>query len=150
MPDLVDETAVAVSEPSTVARTRAKEATVRSHVMRAQGRRDAVGRAIAYMHENLDNSRLNLDNVAAAAGLSRYYFTRLFRALTGNTPMRYLTHLRMERAKHILATTDLRTDDVRAKVGFRSRGSFGKRFHDVVGVPPTVHRAHARAEGAEG
>lgn len=83
---------------------------------------------------------LDLAALASAAGLSKYHFLRAFTAAYGETPMRYLTRRRIERAQDLLRTANLTVTEVSALVGFDSLGSFTSRFTALVGVSPTRHR----------
>ena len=79
---------------------------------------------------------LDLDALAAAAGLSKYHFLRLFRATYGRTPAAYLSERRIERAQDLLRATNLTVTEVCHAVGFTSLGSFSSRFRAVVGESP--------------
>jgi AraC-like DNA-binding protein len=86
---------------------------------------------------------IDLDTLAAKAGCSRYHFLRSFRTAYGETPGRYLTRRRIERAKDLLRSANLTVTEVCWLVGFSSLGSFSSRFHELVGVPPSVYRDQA-------
>ena len=103
-------------------------------------RRLALARA--YMDEHFDAS-LDLAQIAAQASFSRYHFLRLFRASFDQTPHQYLTGLRIERAKQLLAAGDLSVTEVCLAVGFDSLGSFSVLFRRHVGHAPSVFRARA-------
>jgi AraC-like DNA-binding protein len=83
---------------------------------------------------------LNLDDMAAAAGFSRYHFAREFRGVFGETPRAYLSRRRVERAKDLLAHANLTVTEVCMVVGFASLGSFSRRFRELVGCSPTEYR----------
>jgi AraC-like DNA-binding protein len=88
---------------------------------------------------------LDLDAIAAAAGYSRYYFVRAFRAAYGETPGQYLSRRRVERAQELLRSVNLTVTEVCHLVGFSSLGSFSGRFRELVGVSPSqFQRAAAR------
>lgn len=80
---------------------------------------------------------LDLDALAAEAGLSKYHFHRLFKATYGRTPAAYLSERRIERAQDLLRATNLTVTEVCHAVGFSSLGSFSSRFRAVVGESPT-------------
>src|SRR5689334_13702151 len=105
-------------------------------------RRLALARA--YMDEHFDAS-LDLAQIAAQASFSRYHFLRLFRASFDQTPHQYLTGLRIERAKQLLAAGDLSVTEVCLAVGFDSLGSFSTLFRRHVGQAPSVYRGRAFA-----
>lgn len=83
---------------------------------------------------------LNLDDMAAAAGFSRYHFVREFRVVFGETPGAYLSRRRVERAKDLLVHANLTVTEVCMLVGFSSLGSFSRRFRELVGCSPSEYR----------
>lgn len=106
------------------------------HLRRA---RDLVDRSYA--------DPLDLDALAAEAGLSRYHFVRTFADTYGDTPMRYLTRRRIERAQDLLRSANLTVTEVCMMVGFASLGSFSSRFRELVGESPTQYRDRWSATG---
>jgi len=90
---------------------------------------------------------LNLDRLAAVAGVSKYHFARCFEATYGATPMRYLTRRRIERAQDLLRAANLTVTEVCMLVGFSSLGSFSTRFRQLVGEGPVAYRARWSARG---
>ena len=84
---------------------------------------------------------LDLDQISRQACLSRYHFLRLFRQVFDRTPHQYLTERRIQRAKELLASSQLSVTDVCFEVGFESLGSFSTLFHRHVGRPPISYRA---------
>jgi AraC-like DNA-binding protein len=85
--------------------------------------------------------RLDVDDMARAAGLSRAHFSREFRAAFGESPHSYLLTRRMERAAALLRNTDRSVADVCLSVGLQSVGSFTTSFKRTYGVTPTAYRA---------
>ena len=90
---------------------------------------------------------LDLGGLAASAGVSKYHFLRCFAATYGQTPARYLTERRIERAQDLLRATNLTVTEVCHLVGYTSLGSFSSRFRDLVGVSPSDYQARY-ADGA--
>ena len=84
---------------------------------------------------------LGVDDMAAAAGLSRAHFSREFRREFGESPHQYLLTRRMERAAWLLRATDRSVADVCFSVGLASVGSFTTSFSRTYGVSPTAYRA---------
>jgi AraC-like DNA-binding protein len=84
---------------------------------------------------------LDVDDLAAAAGLSRAHFSREFRRAFGESPHAYLLTRRLERAAALLRTTDRSVADVCLSVGLQSIGSFTTSFNRMFGVSPTAYRA---------
>lgn len=106
----------------------------------------SVERAIELMRERMPDP-LDLKALAHAALLSPYHFNRIFRAVTGVPPGRFLTALRMAEARRLLLTTDLRVTDACYAVGFKSLGTFTSRFRELVGIPPLTLRALSETHG---
>jgi len=87
---------------------------------------------------------LGLDELAAAARVSRFHFARAFRRSTGASPHRWLVARRLDRACDLLATTDHPVADVAVQVGFRSHSHFGHVFRAATGATPTAYRRALR------
>lgn len=90
---------------------------------------------------------LDLAQLAWVAGVSRFHFARCFEATYGETPIRYLTRRRIERAQDLLRVANLTVTEVCTTVGFASLGSFSSRFHELVGESPTAYRDRWAARG---
>ncbi len=86
---------------------------------------------------------LDLDRLAAEAGLSRYHFVRSFARVYGDTPHRYLVGRRMERARAMLRRGGRSVTEVCFAVGFRSVGSFSAAYRRYAGETPRQTRAAA-------
>jgi AraC-like DNA-binding protein len=84
---------------------------------------------------------LGVDDMAAAAGLSRAHFSREFRRTFGESPHAYLLTRRLERAAALLRTTDRSVAEVCLEVGLQSLGSFTTSFSRTYGMSPTAYRA---------
>ena len=84
---------------------------------------------------------LGVQDLAAAAGLSRAHFSREFRQTFGESPHAYLLTRRLERAAALLRGTDRGVADICFSVGLKSVGSFTTSFTRTYGVSPTAYRA---------
>jgi len=84
---------------------------------------------------------LEVDDLAAAAGLSKAHFSREFRRAFGESPHAYLLTRRLERAAALLRNTDRSVADICLSVGLRSIGSFTTSFSRTFGLSPTAYRA---------
>src|SRR5919112_1963718 len=84
---------------------------------------------------------LTVDDLAAAAGLSRAHFSREFRRAFGEPPHAYLLTRRLERAAALLRTTDHSVAEICFSVGLASVGSFTTSFTRTFGKSPTAYRA---------
>ena len=83
----------------------------------------------------------DVDDLAAAAGLSRAHFSREFRRAFGESPHAYLLTRRLERAAALLRSTDHSVAEICFSVGLQSLGSFTTSFTRTYGVSPTAYRA---------
>ena len=84
---------------------------------------------------------LDVDELAAAAGLPRAHFSREFRRAFGESPHAYLLTRRLERAAALLRSTDHSVADICLSVGLTSLGSFTTSFTRTYGMPPAAYRA---------
>jgi len=100
---------------------------------------NAVERAISIMWDRY-HEPLSLDAMADSAYLSRFYFSRLFRSTTGTTPGRFLTAIRLYKAKNLLLETEMSVTDIAYGVGYNSLGTFISRFTRSVGISPARYR----------
>ena len=89
---------------------------------------------------------LDIDQIAERAYFSRYHFIRAFRRTFYETPHQYLTRKRIEKAKELLALSDLSVTEICFTVGFESLGSFSMLFHRAVGWSPSVYRERVLAQ----
>lgn len=100
------------------------------HLLRAKDLADA------HFSEALD-----VDDLAAAAGLSRAHFSRVFRRAFGVSPHAYLLTRRLERAAAMLRNTDNPVTEICLAVGLQGLGSFTTSFKRTYGLTPTAYRA---------
>ncbi len=86
------------------------------------------------------SENISLDDMAAVAGLSRKYFCKFFKDMTGTTPVSYLMAYRVERAARKLLSTDLSVTQIAFDCGFADVSYFIKTFKAYRGVPPAEYR----------
>lgn len=86
----------------------------------------------------LDDSRV--PDLARQVGMTRRDLERKFRKLLGRTPQEEIIRVRVERAKHLLTTTDLSVATVGENSGFRESKYFCHVFRKKVGMPPGAYR----------
>jgi AraC-like DNA-binding protein len=75
--------------------------------------------------------------------MSAGHLSREFRLAYGESPYSYLMTRRIERAMALLRRGDLSVTEVCFEVGCSSLGTFGSRFAELVGMPPSTYRRHA-------
>jgi AraC-like DNA-binding protein len=84
---------------------------------------------------------LEVEDLAAAAGLSKAHFSREFKQAFGESPHAYLLTRRLERAAALLRATDRSVADICFSVGLQSVGSFTTSFTRTFERSPTAYRA---------
>jgi len=88
-------------------------------------------------------SRVLLEHAAREACFSEFHFHRLFRTAFGETPHDFLTRLRMERARQLLASQRIVTE-ICFEVGYESLGSFSAKFRAQFGRSPVEFQKEVR------
>jgi AraC-like DNA-binding protein len=88
---------------------------------------------------------LHVEDLAAAAHMSPFHFSRVFKLATGESPHAYLTRRRVERAKELLAESGLPLVHVASAVGFQTQGHFTEVFRRHTGATPRRFRLAALA-----
>ena len=91
------------------------------------------------MHDNCGRE-FALAEIAASVFVSEFHFARLFKKITGTAPHAYLAAIRIERARKLLAETDLALTEIGAKVGYNSQSHFTKIFREATGFTPHQYR----------
>lgn len=93
-----------------------------------------------YIEKNYDNEDLSLNRVAAEVNLSPNHFSTIFGQESGETFVEYLTRIRMEKAKQLLRTTQMRTTDIAFAVGYRDAHYFSYLFKKTQNCTPREYR----------
>ena len=89
-------------------------------------------------------SPVSLHQAAHEACLSPFHFHRLFRATFGETPHDFLTSMRMDRARRLLASGEMTVTEVCFDVGYSSLGSFSTKFQSLIGRAPSEYQREVR------
>ena len=100
-------------------------------------------RATDFIGENLASS-LSLEEISAAASVSPRHLSRLFKEVTGLAPHQYVIRERVEKAKRLLAGTELPVGDVALAAGFAHQGHLARHFVRLVGPSPARFRRESR------
>src|SRR5215216_6213156 len=87
---------------------------------------------------------ISLPDISAQANLSPYHFLRVHKLAYGETPHEFLTRLRIERAKTLLASGSYNVTEACFEVGYSSLGSFSALFNQRVGMSPSEYQRHVR------
>ena len=95
--------------------------------------------AKVYIDENY-HSAIDLEQISKQAFLSRFHFHRIFTRVYKKTPHQYLTQIRLDAAKEMLAKEGISITDVCNSIGFESLGSFSSLFRKQSGYSPQYYR----------
>ena len=96
--------------------------------------------AVAYINEHYADCDLKLPDVLEHLGVSRSYFSTVFKEKTGQSFVEYLTNLRMEKAKEYLRETGLCTYEIAERIGFADPHYFSLTFRRRTGMTPRQYR----------
>ena len=102
----------------------------------------AIARAARAIHERPEHP-WTLAELADLAAMSRSAFASRFRALTGDSPIRYATRWRLARAARRLRSSDATLAEIAALAGYESEFSFSRAFKRAFGVAPGTYRRAA-------
>lgn len=105
---------------------------------------DVVNMAVRYMNENIEK-RLSLDDLCRYIGYSPSQLSLLFRNQTGHSPHSYFNILKIQRACKLLETTDLKINQICAKVGIDDSYYFSRLFTKTIGISPKKYRSATSA-----
>jgi AraC-like DNA-binding protein len=103
--------------------------------------------ALRRVREYIDGhftENIRLEALAEVADLSRCYFARAFKQSVGTSPHAYMMQQRLERAKRLLAETDLSLGQVALDSGFSDQSHFSSCFRRHFGVSPRSFRRSRR------
>lgn len=95
--------------------------------------------AIGYIHAHFSEP-LTIGDIARAAGFHSGHFTRFFKATAGVPPRRYLTEVRVERAKELIRTSDKSITQIAEECGFVDQSHLSNIFRSRVGMTPRAFR----------
>jgi AraC-like DNA-binding protein/uncharacterized cupin superfamily protein len=99
-----------------------------------------VAQVKAYVQNHIADP-LCLDDLAGEVGLSKYHFSRTFKAAAGTTPMRFVRQVRVEAARSLLLSTSWTLRAIARQVGFSDEFQLSRVFRRVTGTPPSEVRA---------
>ena len=86
---------------------------------------------------------ITLSDIAAHVNMSQFHFCRLFKRDCGLSPHEFLILTRLNRAKHLLKTTEQPVKVIARQVGYLNVSSFTNVFTERVGISPTMFRKYS-------
>lgn len=100
-----------------------------------------ISRAEKYVKENYRDPNISLISAARHVGMSAAHFSTVFSQTTGRPFITYLTALRMERAKELLAHTGMKLSDIAMEIGYNEPNYFSHVFRKLEGMTPKEYRS---------
>jgi AraC-like DNA-binding protein len=94
-----------------------------------------------YIKNNLTADDLSQTTMAGMAGISREYFSRIFKNVTGMNYAKWLNMIRLEKATELLSHDSRPLTEVALLSGFHSIPSFNRVFHEEKGMSPGEYRS---------
>lgn len=104
-----------------------------------------VREAVHYIDEHYAE-QLTLDEMCRISMVSKTYFCYLFKLLTGQTFIEYLTDVRISRAMELLRSTEQAITEIGQAVGFGDATHFSRTFKKLRGISPREYRKHAQEQ----
>jgi len=98
-----------------------------------------IKEVIRYLQENYHHN-LSLDHLAQQFGVSKQWLILRFKRETNATPIAYLNHLRMKKAKELLLNQQMRIGEIALACGFDTPYYFSNTFKKTYGISPTIWR----------
>ena len=116
---------------------------------RSACRTDVLRKTLSHLKDHYAET-IRVEDIAQAANTSTYYYHRILRDTTGQTPINFLNSYRVHRAARQLAITDDSVLNIALSVGFNNFSHFTKTFKKHMEVTPTEYRRLYRAEETTG
>lgn len=104
-----------------------------------------VNTVVAYIEEHAAET-VGVKKLASVVNMSPFHFARMFKGALGVPPHAYITNVRMERAKRLLATSNMSLREIATTVGYQTQAHFTGVFHKQVGTTPRAYRLSTRGE----
>lgn len=101
-----------------------------------------IEKAKQYIMENYQDSGLSVEQICRHLHMSPAYFSTMFKKVTGQTYVNYLTEIRLNKAVELLNMTDDKTYVIASKVGYQEQNYFSYVFKKKFGVSPTKFRGN--------
>jgi len=98
-----------------------------------------INAAVQYLCEHLA-TELNINTLSRVAGINPLYFSELFKQHQGVTPQRFILQKRIDRARELLAATDLSIAVISQETGFSSQGHLTTTFSRLMEMTPSEFR----------
>ena len=109
------------------------------HTRLAPQRADQVEQVIEYLMSNYHH-QITLEDMAKVIHVNPVYFSRIFKIATGQTPIQYLTAIRINKAIDLLRESQESITEIAFKLGYKDPSYFSRVFKKSTGVSPLEYR----------
>lgn len=103
---------------------------------------EQIQKAQDYIKNNYTNINLSADSISEVIGYSPYYFTKVFKDITGMNVNDYIRQIRIDNVKKLLSNTDYKINQIPAMAGFTNASHFFAVFKKDVGLTPLAYREY--------
>lgn len=94
-----------------------------------------ISRVVAYIHKHY-NEPMSVDRIAEKAGMSSSSFHRIFKEITGETPLQYIKEIRLHKARELIIKMCMSPGEASRRVGYESSSQFSREFRRMFGRSP--------------
>ncbi|MDE6673333.1 MAG: AraC family transcriptional regulator [Acetatifactor sp.] len=113
--------------------------TPKGYSFESMNKKYIVEQIVSYFEDHY-SEKISLDTIAENMYLSPFYISKIFKSETGDTPIRHLINIRLERAKEMLMQEEMSIQKVAAAVGYEDAYHFSKLFKKYYGKSPLQFR----------
>jgi Transcriptional regulator containing an amidase domain and an AraC-type DNA-binding HTH domain len=101
---------------------------------------ERLNKVFDYIDENID-AQLNLDDLTKVSHFSKFHFSRIFSALVGETPFKFIQRIRLERANYLLQLKPkAKKTEIAFECGFNDLAAFSRQFTLHFNISPTAFK----------
>jgi len=118
--------------------TRVLQDTTNEYV--SHSTQDKIGKLCSYIHDNITDAGLSVAQIAKHANISEVHLRRLFQAVHGCSPSKYITNARILHAKKLMGDPTLTLQEIAAQTGYSSFSYFSTAFKNFTGISPSLYR----------
>jgi AraC-like DNA-binding protein len=103
-----------------------------------------LSRILEYIGTHVTDPDFSAAHVAEEFDMERANFSRYFKRHTGSTFVEHVSSLRIERARRLLASTDMPLNEIVRRIGYSDPSAFIRKFRKYIGVTPAAYRENWR------
>ena len=112
----------------------------------SQSRAGILRPALEYIHSEYTKENIPISLLAQLCGISEIYFRKIFHQVKGVPPLKYINHLKLERAKELLLSEMYTVNQVAELSGFHDESYFSREFKKYCHIPPSEYAERTAAE----